>query len=103
MTPEELQKAVSTAGQGVVCAYFTAGWCRACASTAKVVERYNESSDLLLYTVDMDTSMELADLYDVSRLPTFVFFKHGDVAGVQCGGGVDVVDGAFRKVLNLVD
>jgi len=103
MTPAELQKAVSSAGPSVVCAYFTASWCRACVRVASVVEKYNVSFDLLLYTVDSDTSRELVDKYNVKLLPTFVFFKHGEVIDVQNGGTVDTVDRAFRKVVNLVD
>ena len=98
MTPLELKKATLTAGHvHVVCAYFTTPQHHA--TIKSLVERHNESSHVLIYTVDVDTSHELVSMYDVRQTPTFLFFHKGDEV-LRCG--VRDADDAFTTVNKLV-
>lgn len=56
--------------------YFTAEWCGPCKKIAPVFERLATSnSGIHFYKIDVDENEKLAVTYNVSSMPTFIFFK----------------------------
>ncbi|GAB6902887.1 thioredoxin [Kineosporia succinea] len=65
---------------------FSAPWCPPCQTIAPVLEQIaaDETRRLRVVTVDVDENPVVADLYQVSRMPTLVLFRGGqEVARVQ--------------------
>ena len=65
---------------------FWASWCGPCKALAPVIDEIaNEVSDVKIGKVNTDESMELAQKYRVMSIPTLIYFKGGEVAGMLRG------------------
>lgn len=56
---------------------FYAKWCGFCQKQTPILE---ELTDIIIGTVDIDESPELASKYLISGYPTFILFKNGEEA-----------------------
>jgi len=72
----ELEETV--ASKPVVLVDFYADWCGPCKQLAPVVERLAESTDATVLKVDIDESMDAAQAYSVSSVPTLFLFVDGE-------------------------
>lgn len=67
---------------------FYATWCPPCKILAVNLEDYNEmktQDDVTIYKVDIDEQMSLARKYNITKLPSVVFIKDGEVKDLQFG------------------
>ncbi len=65
---------------------FYADWCGPCKIMAPVIEQIAvENPDIVVAKVDVDASSELAAMYNVSSIPTFLVFAGGKVVGQTIG------------------
>ena len=65
---------------------FWASWCGPCKALAPVIDEIaSEVSDVKIGKVNTDESMELAQKYRVMSIPTLIYFKNGEVAGMLRG------------------
>ena len=65
--------------QGVVVVDFFATWCGPCKMLAPVFEQAGEEmqNDATFLKVDIDESLELAQQFKISTVPTVMVFKNG--------------------------
>lgn len=58
---------------------FFAPWCTPCRMLSAVLEQISEDYDGMLRVcrVNVDNETELADRYNISEIPTVIFFKNG--------------------------
>ena len=65
--------------QGVVVVDFFATWCGPCKMLAPVFEQAGEEmqNDATFLKVDIDESLELAQQFQISTVPTVMVFKNG--------------------------
>ena len=65
-----------------------ATWCGPCKMMAPIVEEMSEVFDgrLRVYKVDVDESPRVAIEYGVSSIPTFLFFRDGEMVRKMVGG-----------------
>nr|WP_317331701.1 thioredoxin [uncultured Romboutsia sp.] len=65
--------------QGVVVVDFFATWCGPCKMLAPVFEQVGEEmkNDATFLKVDIDQSLELAQQFNISTVPTMMIFKNG--------------------------
>ena len=65
--------------QGVVVVDFFATWCGPCKMLAPVFEQAGEEmkNDATFLKVDIDQSLELAQQFRISTVPTMMIFKNG--------------------------
>lgn len=65
--------------QGVVVVDFFATWCGPCKMLAPVFEQAGEEmkNDATFLKVDIDQSLELAQQFKISTVPTMMIFKNG--------------------------
>ena len=78
---DDFQKLVSWA-PGLLVVDFFAKWCYPCQAIApKYLEfsKVKEYSGVIFAKVDVDESMEISQKFGVSAMPTFLFFKYGQL------------------------
>lgn len=65
--------------KGLVLVDFWAPWCRGCQSLELILENISDDffGRLHIYKVDVSEHEDLADLYEVTSLPTLVLFNDG--------------------------
>lgn len=72
--------------KGVVVVDFFATWCGPCKMLAPVFESVSEELDEAMFVkVDIDQSLELAQKFGISTVPTMMIFKDGQVVDKLVG------------------
>lgn len=83
--------------QGVVVIDFFATWCGPCKKVAPMYEEMAKVySSVTFLKVDVDESNEVAEMFDVRAMPTFVILKDGQRKG-------DVEGADLRRVAEYVE
>jgi thioredoxin len=78
LTEENFQQSVSDSTKTVVIVDFYAPWCRPCSMMAPILEKVGiNNPSAAVYKVNTDEQMNLALKYNISSLPTLLFFKNG--------------------------
>ena len=68
-------------GEGKALVDFWAEWCGPCQMQGPVVDELaEERTDIDVYKVNVDKESELAVRFQVSNIPSLVFFKNGEMA-----------------------
>lgn len=59
---------------------FWAQWCGPCQNMGPIVEEIaDESPDIMVCKLDIDSAMDIAREYRVMSIPTFLIFENGEV------------------------
>ena len=93
--------ALLNAGERFIVVDFTASWCGPCKMIAPHVEALAQEFDPAVVTVakvDVDENREVAAQYNIQSMPTFLFFRHGEV--LFSFGGAD--PGKLRSSLSTL-
>ena len=71
---------------------FFATWCGPCKMIAPVIEGLaGEHTDIAFAQVDVDQSEDVAAKYEVTSMPTFLFFFNGEVIDKQIGANQEAI------------
>lgn len=71
---------------------FYADWCGPCKRIAPDIEQLSEKNQTVIFLkVNVDTEEEIASKYDVSSMPTFMFFKDGNKVGEVIGANLKAI------------
>lgn len=71
---------------GKVLVDFFATWCGPCSQLAPIVEKIaKEHPELKVIKVDVDEAQDLAATYDVSSIPTLLYFEDGKMVRQTVG------------------
>ncbi len=67
---------------------FYADWCGPCKMMAPLVEKMAEKYDgkMKIGKLNVEEAMDVAQKYGVMNIPTFIFFKNGEVVEKHVGG-----------------
>ncbi|CAK9437636.1 uncharacterized protein LODBEIA_P20140 [Lodderomyces beijingensis] len=64
--------------QGLVVVDFFATWCGPCKMIAPLLDKFSkEYSNVKFIKVDVDEVGDVAQEYEISNMPTLIFFKNG--------------------------
>lgn len=80
---DEYKRIISTCTHVVI--YFTAKWCGPCKRIKPVFEAFERESlekmdDLVYLKIDVDDDQEIANYAKIKSMPTFLFYKQGELA-----------------------
>ncbi len=65
---------------------FYADWCGPCRMVSPIIDEIaNERPDVLVCKVNVDEEPALAQMFDVSSIPTIVVMKNGEVVNTSIG------------------
>lgn len=71
---------------GLVVVDFFATWCGPCKMIAPLLDKFSkEYASATFIKVDVDQLGEVAQEYEISSMPTVLFFKNGQVVGKVIG------------------
>lgn len=77
---------------------FYADWCKPCKEFTPTFEEYvrNYSSVCKFMKINIDDDEELADEYNITKVPTFIFFEDGEQKCRITGPNKDEIDNCFK-------
>ncbi|KAK1940382.1 putative thioredoxin [Babesia divergens] len=87
---------------GVLIVDFYANWCQPCVAmktNLQVVENHYKPGKLVIHKVDVDENQELCNDYEISALPTLIFFSRGNIVK-RVKGLVDV--GSLMQMIDEI-
>jgi len=78
---------VLTKKEGIVLIDFFANWCGPCKMLTPVLEQFAEKTagEVEIYKVDVDDNPELCGQFNISSIPTLLFFKNGNLIFKELG------------------
>eukprot|EP01024_Parvocaulis_polyphysoides_P060270 TRINITY_DN65512_c0_g1_i1.p2 TRINITY_DN65512_c0_g1~~TRINITY_DN65512_c0_g1_i1.p2 ORF type:complete len:111 (-),score=18.36 TRINITY_DN65512_c0_g1_i1:115-447(-) len=92
----QLDKEINS-GKLVVVDFF-ATWCGPCKRIAPALAELSESeSDVVFLKVDVDVCEDIAGKYEVESMPTFLFFKSGELKLKVIGANIAKIKEGVTK------
>lgn len=59
---------------------FSAAWCGPCKMLTPIVNQLaEENNDVFIGKLDVDTNPEVSKLFEISSIPTLLYFKNGEL------------------------
>ena len=90
--------------------WFTAKWCGPCKNFLPFFTEFSEKfNECLFVTIDIDEFPEIADVYTITSVPTFIFIKNNNIFDVLKGGNpnqfLNILSNLFESDLDntLID
>ena len=84
--------------KSLVVVKFSAVWCGPCKAIAPQIDALAEKhNDVVFIHVDVDKLDELKDGSDVRGVPTFKFFKDGELLKAFAGASVEKVKDSIKQ------
>eukprot|EP00536_Pseudo-nitzschia_multiseries_P015743 jgi/Psemu1/247091/estExt_Genewise1.C_9420020 len=79
---------------------FTATWCPPCRMIAPIFEQMAaETPDAAFYKVDVDDASDVAAVCNIEAMPTFQFYKDGEMVEVLTGANPAKLSELLQKHL----
>lgn len=76
---------------------FWATWCGPCQQLAAYLTYFENEYSIIVGKVNIDDNDELADMFDVSSLPTCILIKDGQVIDQQIGMDPSSLDQKIKQ------
>ncbi|AAS51097.1 ACL131Wp [Eremothecium gossypii ATCC 10895] len=71
---------------------FYATWCGPCKMIAPMIEKFaTQFQEASFYKVDVDAAAEVAHKYQITSMPTILFFKNGQAVDKVVGADVQSI------------
>ncbi|KAG0306995.1 hypothetical protein BGZ98_001303 [Dissophora globulifera] len=94
----ELNSTLAAAGSRLVVLDFFATWCGPCKTLSPVLEGLErEHSSTIFAKVDVDQAQDCAKAYQVTSMPTIVFFKSKSEVGRVVGANVGEIKSLIKR------
>lgn len=93
----ELSDELNKAGDKLVVLDFFATWCGPCKRMGPIMETVSQQfKNVVFLKVDVDENIETSMKYEITSMPTFLFFKKKEVVERFSGSAKD-------KVISIID
>merc|ERR1712024_121953 len=94
----DLQSQLTAAGGKLVVIDFFATWCGPCKMIAPKIEQMAGSmANVVFLKVDVDEAEDVAQEYNISAMPTFIFLKNGAKVADLMGANADKLTELVNK------
>ena len=94
----DLQSHLTAAGGKLVVIDFFATWCGPCKMISPKIEAMaGEMSNVVFLKVDVDEAEDVAQEYNISAMPTFIFLKNGQKVADLMGANADKLTELVNK------
>ena len=98
---EEDQFAAAKQSEAGAVVYFTASWCGPCRMISPVFEKLAEDKSASTFLkVDVDDMAEVAAAARVSAMPTFMFYKSGQLLDTIVGADINALQAGVAEHLS---
>ncbi|WP_288361560.1 thioredoxin family protein [uncultured Bacteroides sp.] len=78
--------------------YFWAPWCGPCKMMSPYFETLNERhKDIEFLKVNIDDASDIAQYCNVSQIPTFIFYKNGEIIDILVGANKDKLKEMIKR------
>lgn len=85
---------------GIVIIDFTAKWCGPCKSVAPKFEALSkELTTVAFYKVDVDEANQIAEMSNVTAMPTFHIYRDGKRVGEVVGADINAVKNRLQQAM----
>ncbi|CAG7822039.1 unnamed protein product [Allacma fusca] len=89
---DDFDNQLKEAGTKLIVVDFYATWCGPCKIIApKLEEMAQQFTDVIFLKVDVDECEEVASSYNITCMPTFMFFKKGEKVDDFSGANADKI------------
>ncbi|XP_065185164.1 thioredoxin-like [Sycon ciliatum] len=97
----EFKGRLESAGEGVLVAVdFSAAWCGPCRMISpKFEEMAVEFTRAVFLKVDVDEASDVAEVYKIQCMPTFLFFKNGEKVDEFSGANEQKLRAMINKLV----
>ncbi|AGO13466.1 AaceriACL131Wp [[Ashbya] aceris (nom. inval.)] len=86
----EFESAISS--EKLVVVDFFATWCGPCKMIAPMIEKFaTQFEEASFYKVDVDAAAEVAQKYQITSMPTILYFKNGEAVDKVIGADVQSI------------
>ncbi|CDM30805.1 hypothetical protein DTO013E5_549 [Penicillium roqueforti] len=100
ITTAEEYKTKVTDATGLVVVDFHATWCGPCKAIAPTLEKLSDAhTNVKFYKVDVDDLAEVAAANAVSAMPTFRFYKNGELNQEVKGANPSAIQAGLKAIL----
>ena len=83
----------------LVMCYFTASWCGPCKHISSTVENIGQNnSHIKVLKIDVDECEDISEHYEIECMPTFKFFKPGELESIHTFSGA-----SDEELLNTIN
>ncbi|MDR1590569.1 MAG: thioredoxin [Puniceicoccales bacterium] len=83
---EDLFESTIRENTGKIIIDFWAPWCGPCRSLGKILETLSmEREEIKIYKINVDECSSLTEEYDISSIPTMLFFNNGKLIDQTVG------------------
>lgn len=97
----DLEQQLSEAGSKLVVIDFFAAWCGPCKFISpKLEELSTVETDVVFLKIDVDECEDLAEVYEISSMPTFIFIKNKKKVDSFSGANADKLKEIVEKLKN---
>ncbi|KAA3675022.1 thioredoxin 1 [Paragonimus westermani] len=96
---EELEELVKESHQSLVVLKLFAEWCGPCKRAAPEFQKISEEYEGVVFAeLNVEEVESAAEDYEITGMPTFLAFKHGEVVDRAIGGNTDAVRKMIEKL-----
>lgn len=81
---------------------FTATWCGPCKRISPIFEKLaSENDNIVCVKVDVDDAEEIVEVCEISCMPTFKFYRSGELIKTLTGSNEQELSSSFSELSNV--
>ncbi|XP_037348980.1 thioredoxin domain-containing protein 8 isoform X4 [Talpa occidentalis] len=97
---DELKAFLKAAGNKLVVVEFSAKWCGPCKRISPLIHAMSQQyQNVMFASIDVDDAQELAEMYNIRAIPTFLLFKETQKIFEFCGADAEKLEVKIQQLM----